>query len=54
MAQATLRHNNVIVDFQSKRDESSAAFFPPFLNRKMTLMDIGCGPEPLPRRWRLL
>jgi hypothetical protein len=51
MAQATPRHNNVIVDFQSKRDESSAAFFLPFLNRKMTLLISAAAPEPLPRRW---
>jgi len=37
-------HNSVIVDFQSKRGDSSAAFFLPFLKQEMILVDIGCGP----------
>jgi ubiquinone/menaquinone biosynthesis C-methylase UbiE len=37
-------HNSAIVDFQSKRGASSAAFFLPFLDQNMTLLDIGCGP----------
>jgi SAM-dependent methyltransferase len=44
MSQPLPRHNSAIVDFQSKRGDSSAAFFLPFLTREMTLLDIGCGP----------
>jgi SAM-dependent methyltransferase len=44
MPQAMPGHNSVIVDFQSKRSDSSAAFLLPFLNEDMTVLDIGCGP----------
>jgi SAM-dependent methyltransferase len=44
MTTSTSRHNDVIVDFQSKRGESSAAFFLPFLSPGMRLLDAGCGP----------
>lgn len=33
-----------VLDFLGKRGESSAAFFFPFINPQMTLLDIGCGP----------
>jgi SAM-dependent methyltransferase len=44
MPQASPGHNSVIVDFQGKRGDSSAAFLLPFLNQDMTVLDIGCGP----------
>lgn len=44
MPQASPGHSSAIVDFQSKRGEDSAAFFLPFLDQDMTLVDIGCGP----------
>jgi 2-polyprenyl-3-methyl-5-hydroxy-6-metoxy-1,4-benzoquinol methylase len=44
MPQAMPGHNSVIVDFQGKRGDSSAAFLLPYLDRDMILLDIGCGP----------
>lgn len=39
------RHgSSTVLDFLGKRGESSAAFFLPFINPQMTLLDIGCGP----------
>src|SRR5262245_58226965 len=39
-----VRHSGAILDFQRKRGESSAAFFVPFLNEAMDVLDVGCGP----------
>jgi len=39
-----VRHSNAILDFQRKRSDSSAAFFLPFLNDAMDVLDVGCGP----------
>jgi SAM-dependent methyltransferase len=36
--------SSTVLDFLAKRGESSAAFFFPFLDRQMSLLDIGCGP----------
>jgi ubiquinone/menaquinone biosynthesis C-methylase UbiE len=39
------RHSgSTVLDFLAKRGESSSAFFFPFLNQQMSLLDIGCGP----------
>jgi SAM-dependent methyltransferase len=39
-----VRHSNAILDFQRKRSKTSAAFFVPFLNDAMEILDMGCGP----------
>jgi ubiquinone/menaquinone biosynthesis C-methylase UbiE len=44
MTNGRVHYNNAIVDFQRKRGESSAAFFLPFLDETMMVLDIGCGP----------
>ena len=41
---APVRHSNAILNFQRKRSDSSAAFFLPFLNEAMDVLDVGCGP----------